>query len=67
MSRAVGWVSNPSDIVKSSIRKAERSSFFIIRELGPTSFTIKDSATVREQQAEGGGGRRGYNINIICF
>jgi len=56
MSRAVGWVSSPSDIVKSSIAKALRHSFSILRELGPTSFTIKDAASVREQQAEGGGG-----------
>ena len=56
MSRSVGWVSHPSDIVKSSLEKAKRSSYFIIRELGPTSFTIKDATAVREQQAEGTGG-----------
>jgi len=60
-------VSSPSDIVKNSIQKAQRHSFFIIRELGPTSFTIKDATTVREQQAEGGGGssaKRVYKVTL---
>jgi len=67
MSRSVGWVSHPSDIVKSSLEKAKRSSYFIIRELGPTSFTIKDATAVREQQAEGTGGssaKRVYKVTL---
>lgn len=67
MSRSVGWVSTPSDIVKNSINKAKRQSFYIIRELGPTSFTIKDATSVREQQAEGTGGssaKRVYKVTL---
>jgi len=63
----MGWVSTPSDIVKNSIEKAQRQSFYIIRELGPTSFTIKDATSVREQQAEGGGGssaKRVYKVTL---
>ena len=67
MSRSVGWVSSPSDIVKSSIEKASRQSYFIIRELGPTSFTIKDSTSVREQQAEGGGGSSAKRVFKVAL
>ena len=56
MSRAVGWVSTPSDITKAALQRADQSSFFIMRTHGPTSFTLKDGSSVREQQADGNGG-----------
>ncbi|CAG5090482.1 Oidioi.mRNA.OKI2018_I69.PAR.g12619.t1.cds [Oikopleura dioica] len=67
MSRAVGWVSSPSDITKAALQKADQSSFFILRTHGPTSFTLKDGSSVREQQADGNGGssaKRVYKVTL---
>ena len=77
MSRAVGWVSAPSDIVKASIDSAQRKSFFILKQSGPTSFIIRDGASkryallcvvpnkirisFRDQKAEGNGGSSSKN------
>ena len=51
MSRAVGWVSAPSDIVKAliEIEAANRKRFFILKETGPTSFIIRDGASKRSE------------------
>ena len=61
MSRAVPWVSTPSDIVSASIESAKRKSFFILKQIGPTSFILRDGASKREQQAEGNGGSSSKN------
>jgi len=61
MSRAVPWVTQPSDIVKASIEAAKRKSFFILKQSGPTSFFLRDGGTKREQQAEGNGGSSSKN------
>ena len=47
MSRAVPWVTAPSDIVKASIESASRKSFFILKQSGPTSFILRDGASKR--------------------